>query len=699
MRDAASGRSVPDEQAQLAGHDENDAQPQARDERPITVSSEEHTEEPDKSDIESWREQYNTNPLIGVPVQNFASDVTEPGHAAIVERDTDEEDADAPTVRDEYPDSTYAGMELDAALEHWLSNCYIDGWDFDADFSDLLQSVVKDRRGRRGTAIVEHAYDDPTERQRVLGLRPIKTETVTAYTREGKAIVLRPDDSIAEDSEYNGFESVAVDDLGDNSRDEAPKTPAGKTAAIAQYDDIFGASEREEIPFALSDITVSAYNADTGHLFGEPDTALVVDRAAAVKEKLERVGQGVLNAAFSNIIARVDSADEDVVRSVRDNLDPNSPETVSATNAPVELEEVDGSVPDAVDTIQQEIEFVLSAMPTPLYRVGFAGDINRDITGEQQDDYRDLVRRERTRLEADFQKVLRQKAAEFLEGDPHASLPDDVDVRLEIRPDDAESPLKDEEFDPEAFQQLMNGLSTAAGPKGGADAVIPRRVIIDTLLDMDADELLGEPMGDQGASALEPANEADPAVRDAFEEFTGAKLASRYEPGEDMVDTPDGTGLVVETITETQEIDDNENLPDRVEASPDSPTYVVIVPEQTPPIGLYKAADLEMAEVSPDVDPVNSLSDEAAEAMASGCAECETAELGDWSPPQSWRNSSTPARVIALDAFQSMGGDFDGCVREMRGSVSRPENFCGAFLDHVFGGYTYWRGDSFLPGD
>ena len=500
MRDAASGTEVPEE-ASLAPSQDGEASPQARDERATVVGREEHTEEPSYDDVTDWVKCYESNPLVRVPVQNFASDVTEPGIAVTV----DAGDDSMPTAPEDYSDDTYAGMDLDDALEAWLEDCYIDGWDFDADVVDLLDAVVKDRRGRRGTAIVEHAYDDPEKRQRVLGLRPINAETVTAYTRSGKGIVLRPDDDV------NEFESVAVQNLSD-SRDEAPETPAGKSAAIAQYDDIFGTSERDEIPFALDDITVSAYDPDTGSLFGQPDTATVVDRAEAVRKKLERVDQAVLNAAFSNIIAQVDSDEEKIVKKVRDNLDPNDPEIVSATNAPVNLTEVNGQVPDAVDTIQQEIEFVLAAMPTPLYRVGFAGDINRDITSEQQDDYTDALRRERRRLEADFQKILRLKATEFLESDAHADSSIDVDVGMEIRPDDATSPLQDDEFDADEFSTLMDGLSTAAGPKGGADTIVPKRVILETFLDMDPDEILDE----ESDASLAALDESDPRVREAF---------------------------------------------------------------------------------------------------------------------------------------------------------------------------------------
>jgi len=440
--------------AALAPTQDDSASPQARDERPTVVGREEYREEVDAEQVETFVTEYYRNPLVRVPVQNFAADVTEPGVSVAVS--LPDGDADVPTVE-------YDGRDqpLDEALSAWASNSFIDGFKFDGDFADLLEEVVKDRRGRRGTAIVEHAYDDPRERERLLGLKPLKTETVTAYTREGKAIVLRPDD------DPGSFDTVAVRDYGDAVRDEAPTTPAGKTAAIAQFDDVFGAEEREEIPFALDDVTISPHDADTGELFGRPDSAPVIERARALRKKLRYVDQSVVNTAFGNIIATVETQDEEVVKNVRDNLDVNvkdrgedvDPETVSATNAPVDVTEVEGQVPDVVDVVQQEIEYILSAMPTPLYRVGFAGDINRDVTAEQGEDYRDAVKRERRRLEADFGDILERKARELLHGDAHADEPVKANVELRIRPETSESPLRDEEFDAAEFSELMSALS------------------------------------------------------------------------------------------------------------------------------------------------------------------------------------------------------------------------------------------------
>jgi len=178
-----------------------------------------------------------------------------------------------------------------------------------------------------------------------------------------------------------------------------------------------------------------------------------------------------------------------------------------------------------------------------------------------------------------------------------------------------------------------------------------------------------------------------------------ADLANRYQEG-DIVTTPDrGVGVIAGAVAEDQESPDDSDLPD-IEASPDSPTYVVVTEDDGDRgMGLYKASDLDATDIETEVDALDS-APETAEAAALGelaPADSEIAQL-DFTMPESWRESDTPARVIALKAFAGMGGSFDGCVREMRGEVRNVEAFCGAFLDEVLG-YEAWRGDSPLPGD
>jgi len=170
--------------------------------------------------------------------------------------------------------------------------------------------------------------------------------------------------------------------------------------------------------------------------------------------------------------------------------------------------------------------------------------------------------------------------------------------------------------------------------------------------------------------------------------------ATRYEEG-DEVSTPQGVGVVADVLTESVETDD-----DTIEASETSPTYVVVVEDGRVGYETYAAADIHSTTISTDVDATGAMADEeeTANAFQKVLNALAPTSNSDFSPPPSWRQSETPNRVIALKAFASMGGSFDGCTREMKGEVASPDRYCGAFLDYVIGN-PYWRGDSILPGD
>jgi len=186
------------------------------------------------------------------------------------------------------------------------------------------------------------------------------------------------------------------------------------------------------------------------------------------------------------------------------------------------------------------------------------------------------------------------------------------------------------------------------------------------------------------------------AARDEEQPYDDVSAnATRYAEG-DEVSTPQGVGVVADVLTETVETDE-----DTVEASESSPTYVVVVEDGRVGYETYAASDIHSTTIETDVDATGAMSEEEETANAIGrvlefLAPGLTAN--DFDVPPSWRQSSTPNRIIALKAFASMGGSFDGCTREMRGEVASPDRYCGAFLDYVIGN-PYWRGDSILPGD
>jgi len=180
-----------------------------------------------------------------------------------------------------------------------------------------------------------------------------------------------------------------------------------------------------------------------------------------------------------------------------------------------------------------------------------------------------------------------------------------------------------------------------------------------------------------------------------YEDVENVTNATRYGEG-DTVSTPRGVGVVTDVLTETVETDER-----TVEASDSSPTYVVLVEDGRVGIETFKASDLKQTDFNTSVDnPTGALAEnyDSSQAILDRLADWLSAENTTFQYPESWRESDTPARVIALDAFASMGGSFDGCVREMSGDIRNPEAFCGDFMDRLVGN-EFWRGDSFLPGD
>jgi len=646
--------------ARLAPTQDGDPSPQARDEEPIAISREEHTQEPDRDDIKRWIREYYRNPLIRQPIRNFAADVVEPGVRINVSGDGDE-----PTVPSDYPMAEYRGEELSDALRMWLGQAAIIGGRFDRDITDLLEDVVIDLRGRRGTALVEHAYDDPRERQYILGLRTFKVESTTAYTRDGKNILLRPDDTDVD------FETVAVQDIsGDPTRfNTAPTTPAEKAAAFVQYDDIFGNyEEKDDIPFALDDVTLISNDPDTGTIFGEPDAASVVERSEELRELFDDTAQAIKAVGYGHWIANVDTNDQEEAKQLLDSFDPSDPERVNVTNYNVETERFDGETPETEAHIQQQIEYILASLPTPLYRVGFAGDINRDISDVQQDDYREAVSRERDRLESAFHDLLEQKATEFLYGDAKADESLDVNVELVIEPEAAESPLEDENFSADEFSNVMSGLKQAA-PGGAVEQLVPPHELRETFLGLDP-EPPEAPDDDPDAMASLP-DETDPRVQDAFAD---AYLATRYGEG-DVVQSPQGLGVVSGVETEPFEGKNGE-----VDASSDSPTYIVALKDARVGVGFYTASELDSAEM-PDTgvdDPTAALS----ATLTDG-----DADLVDttFDIPESWQESDKPDRLILLDAWSSMGGTFRGARKELGSN-----RLAASMKDRVLG-WEGWR--------
>ena len=175
--------------------------------------------------------------------------------------------------------------------------------------------------------------------------------------------------------------------------------------------------------------------------------------------------------------------------------------------------------------------------------------------------------------------------------------------------------------------------------------------------------------------------QANEAARDRDEQIPYEDVtsnATRFSEG-DPVQTPQGFGVVVEVRTEPFT---GKNDTD-IDASENSPTYVVGLKDQRVGVGFYSASELNATDL-PETEPENPEGD-LGEQMESNTANQETT----FGIPDSWQESETPNRVILLKAWAGLGGRFTSCVREMRGELTgSPDRFCGSMKDRVL----QWEG-------
>ncbi len=247
-------------------------------------------------------------------------------------------------------------------------------------------------------------------------------------------------------------------------------------------------------------------------------------------------------------------------------------------------------------------------------------------------------------------------------------------------------------------QTLSDALNSGTG--GRPMTVVTPEEYREKILDWEPER--GSEVDMEGIESVESEelqlNEDDERVQEQF-----GRLNQQYEE-EDKVNTPDGRGFVVDVLTEGFDVEGEE----KVEASEESPTYVVVIEDENKAFGYYKADDLEKEDWDSGVeDPVSDLKEVGDEdrenilkvRIEEVLAAVRKNQEGHFTWPESWRKSDKPARLIAMDAWLSMGASgVSSCIRTMRGEVASPERFCADFADRLYQ-WEYWRGDSWAPGD
>lgn len=433
--------------------------------------------EPETGEITDYVADYKQCPLVSIPLDNFASDVMEPG------------------IRIELPDEDDSSSSLDDDLEDWLSEAAINGGEFGGDTATLMEAQVRDNR-LRGDGMTEIVYDDAESKEVISGFLNFQSETVTTYTRPGKSILLQPDDT-----------EIVIEQ---HTRTVPATTPAGDAAAYVQYDDILG-SERGEVPLAVDDVIKISNNPDTGDVKGQSDVEPVHPRVRGLMQKLTDVDEAIAAKAYAFWLFKMGSEDDPMDQDkAQDFMDAHSedewePGRKQAVSGDVSIETISGEVPEVWESFQFDVEYILSALPTPKYRTGFSDNTNRDIAQRKQEDYDDVVSNERRKLEAAWQPVIQRKADELADGEEAPT------VKLVIEPEQDESPLANPNFDASEFSATMDGLKQAA-PGGAVEQVISPEAIVETFLKLDPDEVMPD-------TEEEPIDESNPQVQQLMQQM------------------------------------------------------------------------------------------------------------------------------------------------------------------------------------
>lgn len=447
---------------------------------------------PDQGDLEKYWDQYRLCPLVRVPINIFADDVTAPGYRV----QADDE-------------------QLVADLEEWLSNAAIVGGESHRDFAEILQGAIVHEQVR-GTALVEKvaADDAPDE---TWGFRLVNPSTVEAYTYESKAFLIRPDDT--------GVDGVKL-------------TPSGEAAAYGQWGDgaLAGPFNEDTVYLSQDDLIKLVQDPDTADIFGNSTIEPVSTEIDELYRMLDDVGEAVHSKGYPHWLFKLGEPNgdaqnpragvwpEEQMRSYRDEHKDGNWEVGSKDFVPgdVEVETISSDVPEIEELLDWYVQEIMASMPVPLYKLGsHANDINRDITSEQSPQYERRVKAKRRRLQNAFTPVLKEKARELGYGDELVS-----SVELSIEEERESNPLKRDDFSPSDFAEFAQGLKAAGG--GDATAVVEPD---------EMRELLGLPErdGDDGSLDESSLDEAHPEVQAQFEELYGEPaVPDELDDGDDV---------------------------------------------------------------------------------------------------------------------------------------------------------------------
>jgi len=399
--------------------------------------------DPDRDNLQFYRELYENVGPISSAIDNFASEVVEPGWYI-----------------------TCDSEETAEELSNYFSNVAILNTKKDVNASALMESMVRERE-IRGTVFVEKVTDDQGRNQ---ALYPLQNDTITIYTKPGKAMLPAPDDNNAK----------AFDSDIREQRDQPPVNSDGEMGAFVQFDEIKPKwSNTQEVVYTRDQIIHWPRGSDVGNPRGVSRIASSSQRAEGLLEKLQDNDDAVKFKAWPQIIFELGDEDnpwsEEEVNNFIKHYDEQNmrPGLMQAVAGDVSVEEFAGETADIEQTLNFDISMIMSGLPGPVYATGgFSQNVAPAVAQAQQRQFVKEVKKTRRRLESIFTPYLQEVANDY-----NLDAADSVELHV-ARPDGTVAP-EDIEGSIIRYTSDVQAQDADQGPQepdqsGGTSASAPR---------------------------------------------------------------------------------------------------------------------------------------------------------------------------------------------------------------------------------
>lgn len=334
--------------------------------------------EPPKDEMQEYWRAFETVPFVRQSITSFSRETIEPGWWLEADNDNTAE-----------------------RLAEWLREAAIVEGEKGQDFAVLLKKVITQREVR-GTTLIEHVPDEDND-ETIAALKLINPETVTTMTQDNQNILLEPDDEMP---------SQLASEL-----EEAGETTDETPAYVQFYGDRF--VNRDPVPFTINQITKLTRDADVGELYGTSRLESVLGRIEALNQKLNDKDIAIRNKAWPIWVFKFGPDDDpwhpdDVDNFMEEESEGNfTPGTKHGVQGDVDIQTVGGDVPEISESIQYDVNHIISGLPMPKFATGFAEEINQFVSKQQENRIRRQVRESRRELEYEFQNILELKAEEL----------------------------------------------------------------------------------------------------------------------------------------------------------------------------------------------------------------------------------------------------------------------------------------------